>query len=172
MPVFTPGVSARAAPPSSPVTFRPEIEGLRAVAVVLVAAYHIWFGRVSGGVDVFLLLTGFLITGSLLRSLERDGRIDLLAFWARLARRLTPTAAVVLAAIMVATRLWPPSPRWADILSEVRAAALYHENRELARTAVDYLAREAAPAPFSTSGRCPSRGSPTCCGRSCSLWSH
>lgn len=147
MPVFIPGVSARAAPPSSPVTFRPEIEGLRAVAVVLVAVYHIWFGRVSGGVDVFLLLTGFLITGSLLRSLERDGRIDLLAFWARLARRLTPTAAVVLAAIMVATRLWLPSPRWADILSEVRAAALHHENWALARAAVDYLAREAAPSP-------------------------
>ena len=147
MPVFTPGVSARAAPPSSPATFRPEIEGLRAVAVVLVAAYHIWFGRVSGGVDVFLLLTGFLITGSLLRSLERDGRIDLLAFWARLARRLTPTAAVVLAATMVATRLWLPSPRWADILSEVRAAALHHENWALARAAVDYLAREAAPSP-------------------------
>src|SRR5690606_39805395 len=50
---------------------RPEIQGLRAVAVLLVVAYHVWFGRVSGGVDVFLMLTGFLITGSLVRAVER-----------------------------------------------------------------------------------------------------
>ena len=52
---------------------RHEIDGLRAVAVLLVAVYHVWFGRVSGGVDVFLLLTGFLITGSLVRASERGG---------------------------------------------------------------------------------------------------
>ncbi|MEE2046724.1 acyltransferase, partial [Nocardiopsis tropica] len=95
--------------------FRPEIEGLRAVAVLLVAFYHVWFGRVSGGVDVFLLLTGFLVTGSLVRALERDGRIGLAAFWAKLARRLTPAAAVVLAATLAATWLWLPSSRWTDV---------------------------------------------------------
>ena len=127
---------------------RPEIEGLRAVAVLLVAVYHIWFGRVSGGVDVFLLLTGFLITGSLLRTVEREGRIRFGAFWARLARRLVPPAAVVLLATMAMTYLWLPRSRWADLLGEVRAAALYHENWLLAHNAVDYLAREAAPSPL------------------------
>jgi peptidoglycan/LPS O-acetylase OafA/YrhL len=127
--------------------FRPEIEGLRAVAVLLVAVYHIWFGRVSGGVDVFLLLTGFLITGSLVRALERDGRIGLVAFWTRLARRLTPAAAVVLGATLAATYLWLPSSRWTDTIAQVRAAALYHENWALAAAAVDYLAREAEPSP-------------------------
>lgn len=127
--------------------FRPEIEGLRAVAVLLVAVYHVWFGRVSGGVDVFLLLTGFLITGSLVRALERDGRIGLAAFWTKLARRLTPAAAVVLAATLAATYLWLPRSRWADVIAQVRAAALYHENWALARAAVDYLAREAAASP-------------------------
>ncbi|WP_017598777.1 acyltransferase family protein, partial [Nocardiopsis lucentensis] len=128
--------------------FRPEIEGLRAVAVVLVAVYHVWFGRVSGGVDVFLLLTGFLITGSLVRALERDGRIGFVAFWSRLARRLTPAALTVLAATLVATFLWLPSARWASVLAEVRAAALYHENWALATASVDYLARDAAPSPI------------------------
>jgi peptidoglycan/LPS O-acetylase OafA/YrhL len=152
-----PAPGAAAAPADAPSTtgsarpgrtgFRPEIEGLRAVAVVLVAVYHIWFGRVSGGVDVFLLLTGFLITGSLMRALARDGRIGFVAFWSRLLRRLAPAAAVVLAGVLAATYLWLPRSRWADILSEVRAAALYHENWALAHAAVDYLAREAAPSP-------------------------
>lgn len=128
--------------------FRPEIEGLRAVAVVLVAVYHIWLGRVSGGVDVFLLLTGFLITGSLVRAVERDGRVRFGAFWARLAKRLVPPVAVVLVAIMAGMYLWLPRSRWADLLAEVRAAALYHENWTLADNAVDYLAREAATSPL------------------------
>jgi len=127
--------------------FRPEIEGLRAVAVLLVAVYHVWFGRVSGGVDVFLFLTGFLITGSLARALERDGRIGTAAFWTRLARRLTPAAAVVLAATLAATYLWLPRSRWTDVIAQVRAAALYHENWALAEASVDYLAREAAASP-------------------------
>ena len=50
---------------------RDDIEGLRAVAALLIAVYHIWFGTISGGVNVFLLLTGFLITGSLVRAMER-----------------------------------------------------------------------------------------------------
>ncbi len=85
---------ASAGTPSAPAarngSFRPETEGPRAVAVVLVAVYHIWFGRVSGGVDVFLPLAGFLITGSLVRSPERGGRVRFAAFWTRLARRGPP----------------------------------------------------------------------------------
>lgn len=53
--------------------FRPEIEGLRAVAALLVAVYHIWMMRVSGGVDVFFVVSGFLITTSLLSRYARDG---------------------------------------------------------------------------------------------------
>ncbi|WP_338022689.1 acyltransferase family protein [Allosalinactinospora lopnorensis] len=82
----------RTAPPVAREGHRPEVQGLRAVAVPLVAAHHIWFGRVSGGVDVFLLLTGFLITGSLVRTAEREGRVDLAAFWTRLVKRLSPMA--------------------------------------------------------------------------------
>ncbi|WP_017612685.1 acyltransferase family protein [Nocardiopsis salina] len=135
---------------SAPVSrprHRPEIEGLRAVAVLLVVVYHVWFGRVSGGVDVFLLLTGFLITGSLLRMLERDGRIALTAFFSRLARRLVPLAAVALGGVLALTFAFLPGSRWPGVLEEVRAAALYHENWVLAQKAVDYLAREEALSP-------------------------
>src|SRR6478672_4193484 len=64
--------------------YRHDLDGLRGVAILLVAAFHIWFGRVSGGVDVFLVLSGFLITGSLYREMGRTGRIDIVAFWARI----------------------------------------------------------------------------------------
>ncbi|WP_200827576.1 acyltransferase family protein [Thermomonospora echinospora] len=132
--------SAGGAPPRARAGHRPEIQGLRAVAVLLVAVYHIWLGRVSGGVDVFLMLTGFLITGSLLRTVERKGRVEFLAFAARLARRLFPPAAIVLAGVLAGTLLWLPQDRWQGTLAEVIASAAYYENWRLATTAVDYLA--------------------------------
>lgn len=128
-------------------TFRPEIEGLRAVAVLLVAIYHIWFGRVSGGVDVFLLVTGFLITGSLLRMVEAHGRVRFAAFWSRLFRRLFPPVAIVLIGVLLATFLWLPEPRWRGTISEVVSSALYVENWNLATSAVDYLDRAELPSP-------------------------
>lgn len=127
--------------------YRPEIQGLRAVAVLLVAVYHIWFGRVSGGVDVFLLVTGFLITGSLLRTVERNGAVAFGAFWARLARRLLPSAALVLASTLVATWLLLPSDRWRDTISEIIASALYYQNWQLSVNSVDYLAQNNTASP-------------------------
>ena len=69
---------------------RPELQGLRAVAVTLVVVYHVWFGRVSGGVDVFFVVSGFLLTGQLARAadggpLDADGRR-----WSRMLVRLLP----------------------------------------------------------------------------------
>lgn len=138
---------SRSAPSAVRAGYRPELQGLRAVAVLLVAVYHIWFGRVSGGVDVFLLLTGFLITGSLVRSAEREGRVGIIVFWTRLVRRIVPTAAVALAGILTATYLFLPQARWRDTLGEVVAAALYHENWHLALNSVDYLASNTAASP-------------------------
>ena len=126
---------------------RPEIDGLRAVAVLLVAVYHIWLGRVSGGVDVFLMLSGFLVTGSLLRAAGRGG-IGIGAFLGRLAARLLPTAALVIAAVLLCTRLLLPEPRWRDVLGEAFASALHHLNWSLALDAVDYLARGEETSPL------------------------
>ncbi|MFD0774298.1 acyltransferase family protein [Streptomonospora algeriensis] len=142
-----PGSAERSGGGSGGTGFRPEIQGLRAVAVVLVAAYHIWLGRVSGGVDVFLLLTGFLITGSLLRTVERRGRIGFAAFWARLVERLFPAAAAALGGILVASFLFLPSTAWRETISGVAASALYVENWHLALNSVDYLAQNSGAGP-------------------------
>ncbi|GAB3694323.1 acyltransferase family protein [Nocardiopsis oceani] len=136
---------------ASPVTAksrrRPDIEGLRAVAALLIAVYHIWFGTVSGGVDVFLLLTGFLITGSLVRAMERDGRIAFGAFWTKLVKRLFPAGAVVLGAVLVMAYLFFPRSQWMTVIDDVRAAALYYGNWHLALGSVDYMAESAAASP-------------------------
>jgi peptidoglycan/LPS O-acetylase OafA/YrhL len=127
---------------------RPEIQGIRALAALLVATFHIWLGRVSGGVDVFIVVSGFLITTSLLGQAERYGRIDFVKFWAGLARRLLPAALTVLLAIVMASWLWLPKARWGDTIREVAASALYVENWQLAFSAVDYLDRENAVSPL------------------------
>jgi peptidoglycan/LPS O-acetylase OafA/YrhL len=134
-------------PVERPDARRSDIEGLRAVAALLIAVYHIWFGTVSGGVDVFLVLTGFLITGSLVRAMERDGRIALGAFWGKLVKRLLPAGAVVLAAALAGAYLFMPRSRWTDTIADVQASALYYGNWHLALGSTDYLAQNSAASP-------------------------
>ncbi|HEY3683372.1 MAG TPA: SGNH hydrolase domain-containing protein [Streptosporangiaceae bacterium] len=134
-------------PAAAHTGYRPEIQGLRAVAVTLVAAYHVWLGRVSGGVDVFLLLSGFFTTGALLRRRQRAGGTGIVAYWARTLRRLTPTSTVVLLAVVVGSLLVDLHSRWVTTLHEIVATALYVENWHLADSAVDYLAAHDAASP-------------------------
>lgn len=119
--------------------YRPELDGLRAIAVLLVACYHIWLGTISGGVDVFLLLTGFFITASLMRMIERYGSISLGSYFGRLASRLIPTAATVLLVSLLLTMFFLPNTRWRAAVDEVIASALYYQNWKLAFTSTDYL---------------------------------
>jgi peptidoglycan/LPS O-acetylase OafA/YrhL len=116
------------------------LQGLRALAVALVVVYHVWFDRVSGGVDVFLLISGFLMTGQLVRAAE-GGTLDLPARWSRMVVRLVPSMAVVLVATVVASAVLLPEGRWPQTVREVVAAALFVENWQLAADAVDYAAR-------------------------------
>jgi peptidoglycan/LPS O-acetylase OafA/YrhL len=126
---------------TGPVTrFRPELHGLRAVAVALVVVYHVWFNRVSGGVDVFFLLTGFLLTGQLLRSAER-GEVAVLRRWARTLTRLLPAALVVLLGTVVAGVAVLPESRWTQSVREVLASGLLVENWQLVAASTDYAAR-------------------------------
>jgi peptidoglycan/LPS O-acetylase OafA/YrhL len=127
--------------------FRPEIEGVRAVAAILVAVYHVFIGRVSGGVDVFFVIAGFLITTTLLGHLRRSGSVAPGVYLARLASRLVPLAALVLVVVLVATLLWMPITRMGPMLYEIAASALYVENWALAVQQVDYLARGAGLSP-------------------------
>src|SRR5262245_15034955 len=123
--------------------FRPDIEGLRAVAILLVVAYH---ARVPGftggyvGVDVFFVLSGYLITSLLVSELERTGTIDFVNFYARRARRLLPAVAVMLAVTMaIGTILYAPVEQ--DRLANTSlSTAAYASNLYFARASTDYLA--------------------------------
>lgn len=130
--------------------FRPDIQGVRAVAVVMVLLFHVWPGALSGGyvgVDVFFVISGFLITGVLLRQVEATGRIGIADFYARRIRRLLPAATLVLIAVGTCVSLLPVA-RWGDIAHEVVASSLYFENWWLAGNSVDYHASEMAASPL------------------------
>ena len=133
---------------SSDRKFRTEIEGLRAVAAFLVATYHIWLGRVSGGVDVFFVVSGFLITTSLLNRYERNGKIDFFGFITRLSKRLFPAALIVLFISGILSIFLLPQLQWEYTIKELLASALYFENWQLALNSVDYLAENNASTPF------------------------
>jgi peptidoglycan/LPS O-acetylase OafA/YrhL len=129
--------------------FRPDIEGLRGLAIALVVLYHAGLPLSGGfiGVDVFFVISGFLITGVLLRDRERHGAIRIGRFYARRARRLLPAAAVVaLVTILAADRLVSPLDR-PSVSLDGAAAALSVANIRFALT-VDYFSPIGSPSPF------------------------
>ncbi|MBZ2196441.1 acyltransferase family protein [Occultella gossypii] len=121
---------------------------MRAVAVGLVVAYHLWPLRLPGGyvgVDVFFVISGFLITAHIYREVERSGTLSLLNFWARRIRRLLPASLLVLAVSALATVLWVPETLWGQTARQIGASALYVQNWVLASDAVDYMAQGNVP---------------------------
>ncbi|WP_112139205.1 acyltransferase family protein [Glycomyces dulcitolivorans] len=143
--------AATEATSARPSHWRPDIEGLRALAVGAVIAAHIGFFYSEGGfigVDVFFVISGFLITSLLLREMDRTGTISITGFYARRAVRLLPAAAVVLAATLAAAWFWLPRTRLHDIATDAAAAALNVVNIRLAREGTDYLNADAAPSPL------------------------
>ena len=116
----------------------------------MVVIYHLYPSLVPGGfagVDVFFVISGFLITGHLWRGYQRAGRVRLVDFWGRRARRLVPAAALVLALTWFASRLMLPSGRLASTAAQIRASALYYQNWQLAHEAVSYLTANEAATP-------------------------
>ena len=128
-------------------SFHPQIEGLRAVAAILVAIYHVWIGRISGGVDVFFVISGYLITASLYRGLRGFEAQPILQFYSGLLVRLLPASMLVLAATLAGSLLFLSELRWKQTAEEIAAAAVYLENWLLALNAVDYLDRANVPSP-------------------------
>ena len=131
-------------------TFRPDIEGVRGIAVLLVLLYHARAPLFHGGyvgVDVFFVLSGFLITGIIVRELMGTGRLSLAQFYARRARRLLPAAALVLFVTMLASAIVLPPLRVPAVAGDTISAALYVSNIRFAVQATDYLGAELAPSP-------------------------
>ena len=128
---------------------RPDIQGLRAIAVTAVLVFHVAPGALPGGyvgVDVFFVISGFLITLHLL-SRPPAGLRDLAGFWSRRIRRLLPASLLVLATTLCASRLVAPETQWENTARQTRAAAAYFVNWLLAHDAVDYLAADNLPTP-------------------------
>jgi len=123
--------------------FRPDIEGLRGLAVLLVVLYHVgvpMFGGGFIGVDVFFVLSGYLITGLIVREIETSGRLDLLHFYARRARRLLPASALMLLIISAATAILLSPPEQVNLARSARATAAYLSNLWFTGEASNYFA--------------------------------
>jgi peptidoglycan/LPS O-acetylase OafA/YrhL len=133
--------------------YRHDLDGLRGVAIALVAMFHVWFGRVSGGVDVFLALSGFFFGGKLLRAAlnpagGRAGTLSPVPEVIRLVRRLLPALVVVLAGCALLTILVQPETRWETFADQSLASLGYYQNWELASTVADYLRAGEAVSPL------------------------
>lgn len=128
--------------------FHPEIQGLRAVAVLLVVLYHLWPNRLPGGfvgVDVFFVISGYLITSHIHREVVATGTLSLRRFWARRIRRLLPASFVVLALSLIAALIFLPATLWAQTARQIGASALYVQNWVLVADSVNYLAQDNVP---------------------------
>jgi peptidoglycan/LPS O-acetylase OafA/YrhL len=149
-------VPASPAPVDNVPAYRTDLDGLRGIAIALVACFHIWFGRVSGGVDVFLALSGYFFVGSLLRHAIHSQAThvtfrDTIDPWPRLKRllrRLLPALFTVLIAVAVLTVIVIPQTRWVSIGKELIASGLYYQNWHLAFNSQDYLAASSANSPL------------------------
>ncbi|AOV08760.1 acyltransferase family protein [Sporosarcina ureilytica] len=128
--------------------YRLEIEGVRAIAALLVAIYHIWLNRVSGGVDVFFTISGFLITTSLLSSYQKEGKLKPFSYIIRLLKRLVPSAWFIALTTFILSIFLAPAYTRPQYFSELVASLFYFENWRLAFDAVDYLAQNNEASPF------------------------
>ncbi len=124
--------------------FRPEIQGLRAFAVLLVVLYHVWFGKVSGGVDVFLFISAFLLSLSFMRKINEGKPLNLFSYWLHVFQRLLPVATVVIAATTIASFFVLAPSRWAQTVTDAKSSLFYFQNWNLAFSSVDYYAQNAS----------------------------
>ena len=130
--------------------FRPDIEGLRAVAIVAVLLCHAGVPFLAGGyvgVDVFFVISGFLITRLLIGELDRSGTISLRRFYARRAKRLLPLSAVLLATVGVLSLILLSPLRNTEVAGDIISSALYVANWHFAAQSVDYFAQGLEPSP-------------------------
>jgi len=132
------------------VQYRPDIEGLRALAVIAVIAYHLDLPGISGGyvgVDVFFVISGFLITSLLIAERTRTTKIAIGAFYARRIRRLLTISTVVLVVTAIVGAAVMSPLEWSSLAREIAASALFVSNLEFAAQGTDYLASTEVPSP-------------------------
>ncbi|GAA1124359.1 acyltransferase family protein [Citricoccus alkalitolerans] len=131
--------------------FRSDIQGLRAVAVLLVLLYHAGLPFTPGGyvgVDIFFVISGFLITSGLLARIREHGRLDLVDFYGRRVRRILPAALVALIGTVLLTLAILPRSRWDAIATEATGSVLFVVNWILGQGSTDYLRQDEAASPL------------------------
>jgi peptidoglycan/LPS O-acetylase OafA/YrhL len=121
--------------------YRQDIQGLRAIGALLIMIYHLWVGRVSGGVDIFFVISGYFMASAILARLAKDGCIAPIDFWGKIIKRIAPSASAVLLVTIIFAYLFIPEPQWIRLIDETIASALQLENLLLMRTSVDYFAQ-------------------------------
>ena len=158
-------------------SYVPALDGLRAVAVLGVMLYHGGAPVAGGGflgVDVFFVLSGFLITSLLLGEWTRSLTVKLGQFWARRARRLLPALLVMLVGVAIFVKVFSGPGQFAGLRLDSLSTLFYVANRHFIVAGGNYFAAAAQPSPSSTCGPSPSRSSSTSSGRrwcsSCSIW--
>ena len=134
----------------SAASYRPQLDGLRAVAVYLVVAFHAGLERVRGGfigVDVFFVLSGYLVTRILLRDLASIGRVRARDFYARRVRRIIPASLVALVVTAIAYEIVASPAQALDAVGGFRASFVYLANWHFVRQSADYFAPSATASP-------------------------
>ncbi|HVY78786.1 MAG TPA: acyltransferase family protein [Solirubrobacterales bacterium] len=135
---------------TAPSGFRPDVEGLRAIAIAAVLLCHAGLPVAAGGyvgVDVFFVISGFLITRLLLGELEATGSVSLREFYARRVRRLLPSLVVLLAVVAVLTFVLLTPLRGTEVSADIVSSAFYVVNWHFSAQAVDYFAQGGEPSP-------------------------
>ena len=131
--------------------FLPEVQALRALAVLLVIAYHLRPDLVPGGfvgVDVFFVISGYLITGHMIREIRSTGRLRLAHFWGNRARRILPAALLVILLIVATDTFIAPITQWGGLGRQALGSVYYVQNWLLAGDSVNYLASTNPATPF------------------------
>ncbi|WP_188805157.1 acyltransferase family protein [Citricoccus zhacaiensis] len=144
---MSPGSTA----PHPGTRFRSDIQGLRALAVLLVLLYHAGLPFAPGGyvgVDIFFVISGYLITSGLLARIREHGRLDLVDFYGRRVRRILPAALVALTGTVLLTLAILPRSRWDAIATEATGSVLFVVNWILGQGSTDYLRQDEAASPL------------------------
>ena len=132
-------------------SYRPALDGLRSVAVYLVLLFHAGMSFAGGGfigVDLFFVLSGFLVTNVILHEIDQNGRLSLGRFYARRVRRLLPAALVVITATALTSLLVFPAARRLPLVIDAQSALLYFANWNFLAKENDYFATGVDESPF------------------------
>ncbi len=124
-----------------------EVQGLRTVAALLVAIYHIWLHRVSGGVDVFFVVSAYFLVSTLMRR-EPLTSGHIAQYYASTARRVIPSTIVIVVATVIMAVFLMPKSDWEHQIEHAYASLLFVENWQLAKAGADYLQQGLEASPF------------------------